>query len=87
MKKPTTKQIEAEIRALDECLKFVPKYSKFQEHNHEAINAGISALADRLTVDIAYEMADAEEPSNCDNARIEAAQWMVGEIEESPSSG
>lgn len=86
MNKPTEKQIEAEIAALDECKKFVPKFTKFGDNNHEAIDAAVSALADRLSVDLAYDMADEPEPSPIDEARIDAARWLTGERKVSPSS-
>ena len=84
--RPTAQQIEAEIAALDNCKKYIPRITKFGDNNHEAIDAGVSALADRITVDMAYECAGSEEPSNEDQAKIEAALWMAGERDTAPSS-
>ena len=86
-KRPTRVEIEAEIKALDDCKKYVPKFTKFGDNNHEAIDAGVSALADRMTVDLAYDCANEGEPSNEDQAKIDAALWMEGESTDgSPSS-
>jgi len=86
MKRPNAAAIEAEIGALDECKKYVPRFTAFGDNYHEAIDAGVSALADRLTVDQAYEIAGDGEPSNEDQAKIEAAEWLAGERKQSPSS-
>jgi hypothetical protein len=86
-KKPNRAEIEAEIRALDDCKKYIPHFNKFGENNFEAIDAGVSALADRLTVDMAYECAG-DEPSPEGQGKIDAALWMAGESTDgSPSSG
>lgn len=84
--RPTSAQIEAEIAALDECKKYIPRTTKFGESNFDVIDAGVSALADRLSVDDAYDIAGEGEPSREDEARIEAAQWLAGDITETPSS-
>ena len=84
-KKPTRTQIEAEIHALDECRKFIPKTNYLGENNHALLDVGISALADRLTVDMAYDMAGANETSPADQTRINAALWMAGQSDEVPS--
>lgn len=87
MRKPTRAQIEKEIRALDNCRKFIPRFTAFGEDNFAVLDAGMSALADRLSVDLAYDMAAASGPTRIDEARIEAALWMAGESEESPADG
>lgn len=86
MKRPNRAAVEAEIVALDDCKKYVPKFTAFGDNNHEAIDAAVSALADRLSVDDAYENAGEDEPSNEDQARIEAAMWLAGEREDTLSS-
>jgi len=86
MKRPNAAAIEAEIVALDECKKYVPRMTKFGDNNHEAIDAAVSALSDRLSVDMAYEIAGDDEPSNEDQAKIDAALWLAGERAESLSS-
>lgn len=84
--RPNRAAIEAEIVALDDCKKYVPRITKFGDNNHEAIDAAVSALADRLTVDMAYEIAGEGEPSNEDQAKIDAAMWLAGEREQTLSS-
>lgn len=86
MKRKSNTEIEAEIGALDECKKYIPRITKFGDNNHEAVDAAVSALADRLSVDMAYELAGDGEPSNEDQAKIDAAMWMAGDREESLSS-
>lgn len=86
MKKPNAAAIEAEIVALDDCKKYVPRLTKFGDNNHEEIDAGVSALSDRLSVDMAYDIAGEEEPSNEERAKIDAALWLAGERDSSPSS-
>jgi hypothetical protein len=86
MSKPKRDEIEAEIGALDACKQFVPPQSATGDDNHGAINAAVSALADRLTVDLAYEIAGSSQPSYVEQYRIEAALWLAGEREESLSS-
>lgn len=85
-KRPNAREIDAEIVALDDCKKWVPKWTKFNDNNHEAIDAAVSALADRLTVDMAYERAGEGEPSNNDQSAIDAALWMAGDREQSLSA-
>lgn len=85
--KRSNKEIEAEIVALDECKKYVPKLNFFGENNHDAIDAGVTALAERMSVDDAYDASGGDEPTAEDNARIEAAQWMAGDIDDAPSKG
>lgn len=84
--RPNNAAIEAEIVALDECKKYVPRTTFFGDNNHDAIDAAVSALSDRLKIDLAYEMAGDGEPSNEDQARIDAAMWLAGERAETLSS-
>ncbi len=85
-KRPNAAAIEAEIVALDECKKYVPRLTKFGDNNHEALDAAVSALSDRLSVDMAYEIAGEGEPSHEDQAKIDAALWLAGERDNSLSS-
>ena len=85
-KRPNRAEIEQEIADLDNCKKYVPKFTKFGDNNHDAIDAGVSALADRMSVDMAYECAGDGEPSNEDQAKIDAALWMAGERDDGPPS-
>jgi hypothetical protein len=86
MKRPNSAAIEAEIIALDECKKYAPRFTAFGDDNHEAIDAAVSALSDRLTEDMAYEISGDGEPSNEDQAKIDAAMWLAGNRAESLSS-
>lgn len=85
-KRPNNSQVEAEIVALDDCKKYIPRVTKFGDNNHELVDAAVSALADRLSVDMAYELAGEGEPSAEDQIKIDAALWLAGEREDSLSS-
>lgn len=91
-KKPTEKQIKAEINKLYDLLKKVPMTNFFNENNHDKINAQIKVLEDRMDEDEVYaEFEDTEDPDKTydlvSNAR-DAAMWLIGESEYgSPSDG
>lgn len=80
-KKPTEKQIKAEIEKLKKMKPNVRPYSMFGDDHHRAIEAEIVVLEERLTepddVRDRFEFA----PENVrDHAEI-AAQWLQGEYE------
>lgn len=54
-KEPTEKQIEAEIKKLTQIKSNVRKTSVFGDNHHDAIDAQIEVLRDRLTEDDVYD--------------------------------
>lgn len=84
MKKPTDKEIAAEIAALTACKKYAPPYTMFGDDNHAKIDRQIEFLRGDIDVDSPEfeEMNDNERSSVLD-----AQAWMEGESEENLSSG
>lgn len=77
-------EIDAEIKALEGCKAFAPKYTMFNDDNHAKIDLQI----DYLRGDIDVTSGEFEEYS-CDeqSAIMEAKDWEEGLSNESPSSG
>jgi len=92
MKKPSKKQIDAEIKKLKNVKPRVPHANYFGDDNYEKIDAQITVLQEGLTENDVYDrFDDPEEPDKtCDlvsNAR-DAAMWLIGEAEDgAPSKG
>lgn len=86
MKKPTPDQIVAEIAAHRACKAYIPERTLFGDDNHAALDAAAEALSARISVDDAYEQAGEDEPSNEDQARIDAALWLAGDRADTLSS-
>lgn len=97
IKKPTAKQIEAEVAALTEMKPHVRHYTAFNEDNHAAIEAQIETLSKGLRESQLYDRFeprdDEGEPDNSGNNRaeldsaLEAYRWREGEEKEKPSTG
>jgi hypothetical protein len=92
MKKPSEKQINAEIAKLEALKPKIPHFSIFGDNNYEKIDAQIEVLKEGLTEDEVYNrFEDTENPDQTadlvSNAR-DASLWLVGESEEgTPSKG
>lgn len=92
--KPTDEMIDNEIVKLADMRPNVLKSSIFGDNHHDAIYAQIEVLEQRLDVYDVYdrflsieEDEDNGYPANVRDAAIEAASWMEGEEENSPSEG
>jgi hypothetical protein len=84
MKKPTAKEIEEEIAALEACKAYAPHFTAFGDNNHEKIDRQIEFLRG----DIDTTAGEFEEFSEDERSAIsEAEQWQDGDCDESPSSG
>lgn len=95
MEKPTDKQIADEIAALNALKTTVPKITMFGDNNHERIDAQIEVLEKRMTekqveqrfyIDETTEDYQDGDNDLWSNAG-EAQRWMMGEEDESPSTG
>jgi ABC-type uncharacterized transport system substrate-binding protein len=89
MNKPTTTQIEEQIRLLKEIKPNVKRFSFFQDDHHAAIDAQIRVLDRNMSedaIDNYFEPSDdsANEASILSSAQ-EARNWLDGEYEDYPS--
>ncbi len=85
MKAPTQKQIEAEIKALEESKQWAPPRTMFGDDNHRKIDLQIEYLQgeiDPTSAEFEEEYSQDEQ-----SAILEARDWEEGQIDESPSSG
>lgn len=80
----TSEEIQAEIKALNECLNYAPSHSLFGEDNHAKINLQIEEL--KTGIDDTSEEWD-DYTLDEQDAIMEAREWSEGNIEESPSKG
>jgi hypothetical protein len=93
MKIPTEAEIKAEILKLTTMKPTVLMSSMFGDNHHDAIDAQIEVLEERLDSDDVYDRYPSIEededngyPANVRDSAIEAAMWMEGESEDgSPS--
>lgn len=85
MKTRTQKEIDAEIKALEDCKKYAPKFTAFGDNNHRNIDLQIEYLRGEIdtTADDEWNQFSESEQS----AIFEAQYWKEGDSEESPSSG
>lgn len=89
-----TSEIEAEIAALTAMKPNVRQFSAFGDDHHQAIDAQIETLTNRLNVDQVHDgygedaMADEFSQNELD-AALEASDWMLGLAadDEPPSAG
>lgn len=96
MKKPTDKQIAAEIAALKNMKPNVRRQSAFGDDHHAAIDAQIDVLENRLTDGKIYDRYEPTGDSDCDrddgrgdnvlSSAIDAQQWRDGDKAEKPSA-
>ena len=84
MPERTQKQIEAEIKALEACKKYIPRRTAFGDDNHHKLDLAIEELRDGIddTTDEWNDYSDDEQ-----SAIMEARYWKEGDEDESPSSG
>ena len=89
MKKPSAKQIEAEIETLRTMKPTVLMESRFGDNHHDAIDAQIDVLMNGMTEDNVYDACENDGlKDNVKDAMLEAAQWVNGESEDgTPSNG
>jgi len=89
MKKPSAKQIKAEIETLKTMKPTVLMESRFGDNHHDAIDAQIDVLMNGMTEDIVYDACENDGlKDNVRDAMLEAAQWVNGESEDgAPSKG
>jgi hypothetical protein len=82
--KPTPKQIEKEIKALEACKIYVPKRTAFGDDNHHKFDLQIEHLRDGIDMTSGefYELSLDEQ-----SVIQEAEDWKEGDVIESPSSG
>lgn len=81
-KRPTTKDIIAEIAALTEMKPRVRRFSAFGDDNHNAIDAQLQVLEDRMTDD---DILDHFVDNALDEA-MNARRWLDGDSEDGPPS-
>lgn len=98
MKKPTPKQIEAEIAKLTELKPKLPVLNYFGERIRDKVEAQIEVLKGNISEDTIYNNSRDESLSNEENegrqwsyeegrCALEARKWLDGEEEDSPSKG
>lgn len=82
--KPTEKQIEAEIKALEACKKYIPARTIFGDYNFAKLDLQIDFLRGEIdtTAEEFLDFSDDEQ-----SAILEAENWENGDSNESPSSG
>lgn len=85
----TDEQIGAEVASLTEMKPRVRHYSAFSDDNHEAIEAQISVLRDRMSVDEIYDAFGDEDAGefaqNVLDDALAAHNWMNYDHYSSPS--
>lgn len=84
-------EVEFEWQTLKDLKARIPELSHFGGNNHDAIDCQLEVLAECMDTDAVeekYETARRDDPwSENDNyvAAMNAAEWLKGEREESPS--
>lgn len=87
-KAPTDKQIEAEIKKLQEMKPRVPHHTAFGDDNHEAIDAQLVVLRERLDEDaVLAKQDDGEWNEHTSSIARDAANWLNGDEKDAPSVG
>lgn len=81
------KQIQNEIVALQETKPRIPEFNGFRDSNHEAIDAQVKVLSDRLSyADLVKEYGGKVDDMETLEAAKYARDWMNSEPVWSPSS-
>lgn len=90
----TDSDVKAEIEVLKALKPKVRKQNAFGDDHHEAIDAQISVLEKRMSIDAIYDMWGDEETEefaqNVLDSALEARDWMSGDLAEDegkPSDG
>jgi hypothetical protein len=78
---PTEKEIIAEMKKLDKMKPKVRRRSMFGDDNHEAIDAQLHVLSNKLTESDIYANYEDEESDNTHvlDSALDAYRWMQGE--------
>jgi hypothetical protein len=83
----STKEIEAEIKTLKTFKPKIQRTTFFGDDNHAAIEAQIEVLKQQMTEDEVFGKQDSEEwTEHQSGAARDAANWLSGDEETSPSS-
>lgn len=84
--KPSREEISKEIEQLKQMKPNVRNKSMFGDDHHEAIDAQIEVLKERLDTDEIYDQFEDGESNVLDSA-VAAREWMDGENDDAPSVG
>lgn len=84
MKTRTQDEITAEIKALEACKAYAPKYNAFGDNHHRNLDLQIEELRDGID-ETSDEFGDYAESQQ--SAIMEAKYWKECDSDESPSSG
>lgn len=91
MKKPTDKEIAAEIERLETMKPDVRPTSAFGDDHHAAIDAQVKVLKEDMDENDIYaeweDVEDLDKEYSIISAAREAADWRDGEAKEKPSDG
>lgn len=85
-KTPDVKQIALEIAGLEGIKPTVRRASFFGDNHHDAIDAQITVLLERLSVYDVDDRGDADEwADNVKSAGHDAANWLTGDFTDYPT--
>lgn len=90
MKPPTAKEIAAEIAKLREMKPTVLRASMFGDNHHDAIDAQVEVLEQRMSEDEVFDKypfgdegeGEDDVAENVHNAARDAALWLAGESDD-----
>ena len=85
MPEPTGEEIQAEIKALEECKTFIPPRTMFGDDNIRKVDLQIEYL--RGEIDTTADEFNEDYTSDEQRVILEAQDWEEGNADESPSSG
>lgn len=85
-KERTQKEIDAEIKALEGCRKYIPRETAFGDDNFAKLDLAIDFLKGEIDIDETAEEWN-ERSDDEQSVLLEAQSWRDGETDESPSSG
>jgi hypothetical protein len=78
---PTQEEIQAEIDKLKEMKPTVRRTSAFGDNHHDAIDAQIEVLEERMPEGQVYDRYSAPGmPENVLDGALDAARWLAGEL-------
>lgn len=86
MVKRTKKEIDKEVKWLNDNIQNIRKLTAFGDNNHEAIEAQIDVLTRNLSDDEIYDNEGIWTEHTLD-AALTARRWLDGDEDDSPSSG
>ena len=89
MKRPTDKQVTAEIKKLETMKPNVRRTSAFGDNHHDAIDAQVKVLTEGMDEEEIYaeweNEDDYEQNRNIIDAALEATHWRDGEADDDKS--